>query len=243
MSTRKFDYIIERITNEFEDKYFWPRKLGTSLSCMQRYDDTAHQFAGIDYTLKGIKFDTKVKYYRCLNQVLDCPGFEVSFKNKANDIQDGWLVASNNETDFYEIVCLSCMTNDYTQLSASSQITGVDILFVKKNELIDYINSYTPIETLKEDARQLRHRYDNGEMEIDFVDSLLLPEFRTPDMYHKIPDAIYYTHRKFHLKYSHKLDEQPINVVVYRDGLLSLKSTKNFEATRNYVKNIITKGK
>lgn len=239
MSTRRYDYIVERITNEFEDNYFWPRKLGNSISCMIRYDDKEHQFAGIDYTLKGICFDTKVKYYNCLNNVLDCPGFEMSLKNKAGKIQDGWLVADNNETDYYEIVGLSCTTNDYTQLSSMQQITGVDILFVKKSELISYINSYTPIEQLKEDAKQLRHDIDNGEMGIDFVDSLMLPECRTPDMYYKKPDFIRYKHRNFHLKYSHKLDEKPVNVVVYRDRLEALPSTKHYVATVDYVKRII----
>lgn len=41
-STRSKDYQIEKMVNEFEDKYFWPRKLGENLSCLTRYEDTYH---------------------------------------------------------------------------------------------------------------------------------------------------------------------------------------------------------
>lgn len=118
-STRQMDYKIEQITNEFEDKYFWPRKLGDKLSCLTRYTDKAHQFAGVDFTLKDVAFDEKVKYYGCLNKVQEMPGFEVSFRNSIGDIQDGWLVASNLSTQYYSIVGLSATTNDIYALSSS----------------------------------------------------------------------------------------------------------------------------
>ena len=57
---------------------------------MTRYDDKAHQFAGIDFSLAKagtkLNFDTKVKYYMCLNTVLQTPGFEMSFKNSIGEI-------------------------------------------------------------------------------------------------------------------------------------------------------------
>ena len=113
------------------------------LSCMRRHEDTAHQFAGVDFTLataKGtLSFDSKVKYYDCLNEVLQTPGFEMSFKNSIGCIQDGWLVADNSSTDYYEIIGLSCTTNDHTKLSAFEQLTGIDILWVSKKSLMDYV--------------------------------------------------------------------------------------------------------
>lgn len=232
-STRNKDYLIEQITNEFADKYFWPRQLGSFLSCLQRYDDTEHQFAGVDYSLassKGIlNFDSKVKYYGCLNKVLEVPGFEMSFKNNSGRIQDGWLVADGNQTDYYEIVCLSCTTNDHTKLSAFEQICAIDILWVKKSELISYIEQYDSIEHLKQDTKILRECYDRGES-YDIIGQMIY------NMGAK--DYKRYPHKKFHLKYSPRLKEQPVNLVVYRDALESLAHTRHFVVTKEFVKNV-----
>ena len=232
--TRKKDYVIEQIANKFEDMYCWPRQLGEALSCMTRYDDTTHQFAGIDYSLytpKGlVNIDSKVKYKNCLNQVLQTPGFEMSIRNAADDIQDGWLVADGMKTDYYEIIGLSCTTNDHNKLSAFEQLTGIDILLVKKDELFKYIEQYTPIEQLKQDAKTLRESFDRGES-YDLINQFI---------YGKRPKSrMFYKHRKFHLAYSPTLDEQPVNLVVYRDALQNLKGARHWTVTKDYVKNEI----
>lgn len=202
---------------------------------MTRYDDTAHQFAGVDYSLntsKGIlNFDTKAKYYKCLNEVLQTPGFEMSIKNSAGNIQDGWLVADGSQTTYYDIIGLSCTTDDHTKLSAFEQITGIDILWVHKKTLLDYIEQYTSIEQLKYDAKMLRECYDRGES-YDIIDIVINGD-NTPKT------RKYYTHRKFHLTYSPALEEQPVNLVVYRDVLQSLEHARHWTVTKNYVKNEI----
>lgn len=234
-STRKRDYIIEQIANQFEDTYFWPRQLGEAISCMNRYTDTEHQFVGIDYSLKTptgriLNIDSKVKYKGCLNKVMQTPCFEMTIRNAADDIQDGWFVADGMKTDYYEIVCLSCTTNDDTKLSAFDQLTGIDILWVQKNELIKYIQQYTSIEDLKRDAKTLRECFDRGES-YDIFDQLIYdgrPKTR-----------MRYKHQKFHMTYSPTIEEQPVNLIVYRDALLKLKGTRHWIVTKDYVKNEI----
>ena len=236
-STRNMDYIIEKITNEFEDKYFWPRKLGDKLSCLARYTDTAHQFAGIDFTLKDVAFDEKVKYYGCLNGVCDMPGFELSFRNGIGDVQDGWLVANNLSTQYYSIVGLSATTNDIYALSSSQQITGIDILWIYKKELIDYINQLTPIKQIIDDARQLRA--DSDTIEGDEYDIFALP---ITSQRRRSEDGKYrhrYEHSEFWLTYSSHLKEQPVNLVIPRETLLKFKAKRHFVVTREYIKDNI----
>ena len=234
-STRKKDYIIEQIANQFEDTYFWPRQLGEALSCMNRYNDTGHQFAGIDYSLKTptgriLNIDSKVKYKGCLNKVMETPCFEMTIRNAADDVQDGWFAADGMKTDYYEIICLSCTTDDDRKLSAFEQITGIDILWVQKNELIKYVEQYTSIEDLKYDAKILRECFDQGES-YDIFDQLIYdgrPKTR-----------MRYKHQKFHMTYSPTIEEQPVNLIVYRDALLKLKGTRHWIVTKDYVKNEI----
>lgn len=241
-STRKRDYFIEQIANEFADKYFWPRQLGQQLSCMVRHQDERHQFAGIDFSLNTttgtLTFDSKVKYKGCLNQVYPYPGLEVSQRNSIGRIQDGWLVDKGTQTSYYEIISLSCTVNDDRLLSSSTQISAIDILWVRKSELLDFINSYTPIKTIKADAAQLRKDgdlYESKEYEDWWVNGLLMPSFRnSKGQYSK-----HYSHNKFKLTYSSHFKEQPVNLVISRDVLESLKGSRRFTVTKDYVKNAI----
>lgn len=154
----------------------------------------------------------------------------MSYRNKVNDIQDGWLVADGMQTDYYELIGLSCTTNDHNKLSAFEQITGIDILWVEKNELLKYIEQYTPIEQLKRDAKTLRECFDRGES-YDIMDQFI---------YDGRPKSrMFYKHRKFHLTYSPTLEEKPVNLVVYRDALEALKGTCHWQVAKNYVKNMI----
>lgn len=140
-------------------------------------------------------------------------------------------MADGSKTAYYEIIGLSCTTDDHTKLSAFEQITGIDILWVNKKTLLDYIQQYTPIEQLKEDAKMLREWYDRGES-YDVIDILIngndKPKTRKQ-----------YAHRKFHLTYSPTLKEQPVNLVVYRDALEKLEHARRWTVTKDYVKNEI----
>lgn len=238
-TTRSKDYIVERITNQFEDAYFWPRKLGENMSCLVRYEDKYHQFGGVDFSLKGINFDEKVKYYRCLNQVQKWPGFEVQQKNAIGNIQDGWLVANGLSTDWYSIIGLSTTVSSESELYLSSQITGIDILWVNKKELLSYITAYESIDEIKANADSLRQDGDYRESGSEFLMSLPLPEAQ------KTIDGRYrhtYIHGMFQLTYSSRIKEQPINLVISRTTLERLPSSRHFVATKDYVKTILKNG-
>lgn len=118
---------------------------------MHRWSDKAHQFAGIDITLKNTNFDEKVKIHGCLNQAYPYPSFEVSLVNKAGFAQDGWFV-SPLSTDYYTILGVySYNSESYNPkdkdtapafenaVSASSEISAVDVLWVKKSELVGFV--------------------------------------------------------------------------------------------------------
>lgn len=155
----------------------------------------------------------------------------MSFKNAIGNVQDGWLVAKGSDTDFYELIGLSCTVNQHTQLSAVEQITGIDILWVSKKDLYEYVQQYTSFEDIKADAKTLRECYDRGENN-DIIE-VLINNNTKPNERKKYP------HRKFHLTYSPKLKEQPVNLVMYRDALEALTHTRHFVVTKDYVKNTI----
>ena len=77
----------------------------------------------------------------------------------------------------------------------------------------------------------LREYYDRGES-YDVIDILINGDDRPKTRKH-------YKHGKFHMTYSPTLDEQPVNLVVYRDILESLPNTKHFIVTKDYIKNAI----
>lgn len=90
-------------------------------------------------TIDGVKFDEKCKCYGCLNDILKYVSFEVSLDNKSGFVSDGWFASSKTLTDIYAFVGLSATVDDVTKLSDSSQITAADIVWVKKQDLVDYI--------------------------------------------------------------------------------------------------------
>ena len=172
-----------------------------------------------------------------MNGVCDIPGFEVSFKNKAGYVQDGWLFADNISTDYYSIVSLSATTNDIYALSSSEQITGIDILWIYKKELMSFITQHMSIEQIKADAQELRA--DSDAKEIDAYD--IFTTFPIPSM-RKRADGKYrqrYEHDKFWLTYSSHLQEQPMNLVIPRATLLKFKAKRHFVVTKDYIKDNI----
>lgn len=95
-------------------------------------------------TVKNTHFDEKVKVRGCLNQVYQCPSFEVSLVNRGGQVQDGWFVQSLS-TDYYAIIGVYAYTDDENSISADSQISACDILWVKKQDAIDFVEQHMPI--------------------------------------------------------------------------------------------------
>lgn len=201
------DRKIEAGVATFLDKNFYSKFNAPVI----RWDDTEHQFNGVDLTINNTHFDEKVKIRGCLNSVYAYPSFEVQFKNKGNQFQDGWLMQQLS-TDYYTFIGVYSFTNDECSISNDNNISACDVLWVKKSDVLEMIEEQMTTEQLKADAQELREDYD------------LTQERRKR-----------YSHRKFWLTYSPYFNEKPVNLVTTRQMLESLPHSKHFIVTREKV--------
>ncbi len=200
--------MIEAGVAQFLDQFFYG-KLDANVT---RWNDKQHQFAGIDVTVNGVDFDEKVKVRGCLNSVYSYPSFEVSLLNKKNCIQDGWFT-QNLSTDYYAYIGVYSYGNDENAISASNAISACDVLWVKKQDVVDMVEQQMTMQQLKADAEELR--------EDDFMPAQKRRKT--------------YPHRTFWLTYSHSLQEKPVNLVVPRSTLEKLPHTKHLIVTKEKV--------
>lgn len=159
-------------------------------------------------------FDEKVKVRKCLNQVYGYPSFEVSFVNKAGEVQDGWF-AADLSTDYYAFIGVYSYGDDENALSDSSNISACDVLWVRKQDVKDFVEEHVSMEQLKRDAEELR---EDG-----------------PDSWTTKRRKIY-DHRRFWLTYSAWMPEKPVNLVFPRKELEKLSKSRHFIVTREGVK-------
>lgn len=88
------------------------------------------------------------------------------------------------------------------------------MLWVKKQDVVDYVQQHIDLSALQEDAKELRLEGDEKNL---------------------------YKHRKrykgtdFWLTYSRSLFEKPINLVMQRSTLEKLKNSKHFFITKNKI--------
>lgn len=181
-----------------------------------RWDDTEHQYAGIDLTINNTHLDEKVKVRGCLNSVYGYPSFEVSLKNKANYVQDGWFVQPLS-TDYYTFIGVYSYTNDECSISDDNNISACDVLWVKKQDVVDMVEEQMTVDQLKSEAKELR----------EDTTKLFKGKSRTT-----------YKHRKFWLTYSAWLDEKPVNLVTLRTTLEKMPHSKHYVVTREKVRKI-----
>lgn len=220
------DQQIETMTAEFLDAYFYPK---FKTADIKRYSDTYHQFGGVDLKINNTNFDEKVKVYGCLNDVQQYIAFECSIKNKGGYISDGWFQNDSLSTDYYSIIGLSANTSDIDQLSSSDQISAADVLWVKKQDVIDFINDNNlSKEQLKQDAVEIRDRGNNNKTDI-FGNTALDKSGKCRTRYN---------HKNFWLTYSTKMKEQPVNLVIPREHLLKLPHSTHFIVTKSRVNKI-----
>lgn len=218
------DTKIEQITAQFLDNYFYP--VFESKATVIRYLDAYHQFGGIDVSINETNFDEKVKVYGYLNKVQEYIGFECSLKIKNGQIQDGWFLNDNLSTDYYSVIGLSAEVNDVKNLTDVSSITAADVLWIKKSDVFDLLDTHDiSFETLKTDTKEIRDRGNNNKTDI-FGHTALDRTGKCRTQYPKIPCC---------LTYSTKMFEQPVNLVFERKTLESLPHTTHFVVTRNKV--------
>lgn len=207
----KADQLIEAGVAQFLDKHFYS-KLNAKTT---RWTDRQHQFAGIDVTINTTHFDEKVKVRGCLNSVYSCPSFEVSLLNRGYAVQDGWFMQPLS-TDFYAYIGVYSYGDDENGISATSAISACDVLWVKKQDVVDMVEEHMTLDQLKADAEELR--------EDDF--NVAYKKRKT------------YSHRKFWLTYSAWLAEKPVNLVVPRQILEGLPHSKHMLVSKEKVRKI-----
>ena len=205
-SKYRADQLIEAGVAKFLDSNFYAKLKAPS----KRWHDKEHQFAGIDITVKNINFDEKVKIRGCLNQVYGCPSFEMSLVNKADNVQDGWFM-QNLSTDYYAYIGVYSYGNDENAVSSTSEISACDVLWVKKQDVVDMVEEQMTMEQLKSDAEELR--------EDDFM--VMTKKRKT------------YPHRRFWLTFSAWMPEKPVNLVVPRETLEKLPNSRHFIVYEN----------
>lgn len=146
-------------------------------------------------------------------------------------------------TDYYAIVGLSATAENDRQISSESQISAADVLWVKKQDLKDFIFGKTPEQQLANDIEDLRRRGDilesNGECGTEAESFVLLAMGQSKSRDGKYRER--YPHGKFWLTYSPTMPEQPVNLVMQRHALESLPSSRHFKVYRDKTVKLITK--
>ena len=205
----KVDQLIEAGVSKFLDEHFYS-KLKADVT---RWHDKEHQFAGIDVTVKSVNFDEKLKIRGSLNSVLAYPSFEVSLINRGGHQQDGWFTQQLS-TDYYAYIGVYSYGTDENAISCPNEISACDVLWVKKQDVVDMVEEQMTIDELKEDADELRNDgYDEN------------------DKKRKT-----YPHRRFWLTYSAWMSEKPVNLVTTRATLEKLPHSKHLIVTRENVR-------
>ena len=215
---RTLDNLIEKNISDFLDENFWSKFPNGFI----RQHSKALQFSGIDVTLicknsLSVHFDEKSKVYGVLNSILQYPSFEISFLNRANQIQPGWFCQKNLSTDYYSFVGVYTVNenNDINCLSSSTAISACDMLCCKKQEVIDFVKQTTSLNDLYNDANKLRNESKS-----------------TRGSKHRK----YY--KNFWLTYSSNLFEKPVNLVMTRNTLENFKNSKHFYITKSEIKKL-----
>ena len=216
---RTLDNLIEQNISNFLDENFWSKFPNGFI----RQTEKKYQFQGIDVTLicknnLSVHFDEKSKIYGVLNQILQYPSFEISFLNRANQIQPGWF-CQNLSTDYYSFVGVNTFNenNDVACLSSSTAISACDVLWCKKQDVVDFVKQTTSLNDLYNDAKELRQQSKlNGVQK----------------------NRKRYENANFWLTYSGQLFEKSVNLVTQRNTLENFKNSRHFYITKNEIKKL-----
>ena len=215
---RTLDNLIEHNISKFLDENFWSKFPNGFI----RQTEKKYQFQGIDVTIitkngLSINFDEKAKVYGVLNQILQYPSFEIQFVNRAGGVQPGWFCQKNLSTDYYSFVGVYTVNeNNYINcLSSENNISACDVLWVAKQEVIDFVKQDVSLSQLWNDANTLR------------AESKSLGVSKTRKYY-----------KNFWLTHSTRLFENPVNLVMPRNTLENFKNSRHFYITKNEIKKL-----
>lgn len=196
-SNRSEDSRLEKITNEFLDRYFFNK----DFEQVDWAEDKEKQLNGIDVTLSSEKYGLKeakvdvksaVKYS---NKYLGTYSLELSFIGRNYDPRIGWFLNDDLETEYY-LLLYPKSEKYYTDIQSVDDIDYIDYYLVKKDDIYRFLNS---------------RGYDKERL------SNVVTEMRAE--YAKVGGArlIFESESEnFHFSLSGALAEKPINIVIKR---------------------------
>lgn len=204
-TTREFDSQVEKNISRFMDEYFYKN------FPYERVQDKKRQLQGIDVCLNGINIDEKVKFKGgFLNKILNYPSFEISFRNRKFEIQDGWFVKKDLKTDYYAFIAVfGEKIKDDKDLLEYENIDYLDVLLIKKQDVLDYVGD---LDVIIKNAEELRKNFQHY---CDFGN-----KFR-------------FKMGKFYLTLSRQFFEQPVNLVLKRSVIEKFQHSKHYIIRKN----------
>lgn len=213
-STRAYDMRCERIVSEFLDTYFYSM-YDVSTERVYRRE---LQLNGADVIVDGKMYiDEKLKLYP-LNEFITCLAFELQFYTSGRRLVEGWFLKDDSITTHYNIVT-AFLYGKKSKLESMDDIEHLNLLFVSKKRLKEYVFSTLSQEGLERDVDELRARE---------VGNCARGKLRKK-----------YKHGKFWLTRSVHLAEEPINLNVPRERLSSLQGSVEFCVSRFGVQKMV----
>lgn len=206
-STREYDKSCERIVSGFLDKHFYSMYDAKS----ERVYGKDLQLRGVDVIVDGKMFVyEKLKMYP-LNEFINSIAFELQFFTRKGILVDGWFLNENSMTTHYNIVT-AFLKGKKGVLEDEEDIEYLNLLFVKKSAVKDFVFAETSRKNLEKDIVALRDR--------------CLMECENGKARHR------YSHNKFWLTKSEHLAEKPINLNIPRVTLCKLHHSAEFCVSR-----------
>jgi hypothetical protein len=203
MSNFHHDLNQEEILAAFLDKHYTQ-----SIGITRRSNSIEEQFAGIDFYFKV----SKEVEYRCdekaqlsyLNKDLPTFALELDYL-KDGKINTGWLFDAKKLTDIYAFVFSIKTENAASHLDSVSQLTSCEVVFVNRIRLLNELSKYELTDSIcREKSYEMRE------------DPSILK---------------HYHYSGFNFQLSAHLAEQPINLVVRKDFLVSIGKRYLFEGS------------
>lgn len=210
MSNFEQDRRAEAAVAEFMDIYYYPYQ---GFRCV-RASALDEQFAGVDVTVQsgdGSRHyvDEKASTYYVNERILPTFAFELSYV-KSGGIKDGWFVRDDLRTTDYTLLWIQtnnqAASPDDITLASISELEGIT---VAKGEVRFYL------------AQQ---GYDKQRL-VDIAAMMRAKRISQIDPPRK---------GMFRFRFTESLEEQPVNVVVWKTRLLEMAST-HFTVTREGV--------
>lgn len=192
----------------------------------ERVHDLARQVAGIDVVAKKggsdnvLNIDEKVKYYKALNTTIETIGFELVRTIRDGRRTPGWFVDSQSRTTHYSL--LSLYLKDRSEDPKAITYDNIDYivnLLVNAREIKEYFANY--LSTLPKQSFSYKDLLD---IVMNGPGDKVLPDGMTykSDEY----KARLFLTKDMWITYSKTFREQPVNLVVTRNLLKSLRQTE-----------------